>query len=256
MSNIGIYNYRWLLQELVLRDLKIKYRKSVLGYLWSILNPLLMMIVLTIVFSSMFRFDIENYPVYLLTGQLIFNFFSDATTFAMNGILDGASLIRKVYLPKYIFPVSKVLSSFITMLFSLVALLIVMILTGVKFHFTLILAPVVLLYTLLFSVGVGLALSALVVYFRDIQHLYGVLLTVFMYLTPIFYPISMLPEWLVTYVSHQPIFQFINMFREIILYGSWPTLEDHLFCLMYGILSLIVGLWIFKYKEKDFILYI
>lgn len=113
----AFFNYIWLLEELVKRDLKIKYRRSVLGYVWSVLNPLLMMVVLTIVFSNLFKFDIPNYPLYLLCGQLIFNFFSDATTQAMNSILMGASLIKKVYLPKYIFPVARVLSSFVMMVF-------------------------------------------------------------------------------------------------------------------------------------------
>ena len=137
----GLIKYQWLLRELVARDLKIKYRRSVLGYLWSILNPLLMMIVLTVVFSNMFRFDIENYPVYLLSGQILFTFFAEATNMAMSSILAGASLIKKVYLPKYIFPVSRVISSFTTMVFSLIALVIVMLFTKADFYITLIILP-------------------------------------------------------------------------------------------------------------------
>lgn len=117
-----------------------------LGYVWSVLNPLLMMVVFTIVFSNLFKFDIPNYPLYLLCGQLIFNFFSDATTQSMNSILMGASLIKKVYLPKYIFPVARVLSSFVMMVFSLLALLIVMVVTGASFHLSLIMLPVAVLY--------------------------------------------------------------------------------------------------------------
>lgn len=256
MNNIGLLRYQWLLRELIIRDLKIKYRKSVLGYLWSVLNPLMMMIVLTIVFSSMFRFNIENFPVYLLTGQLIFNFFSESTTLAMNGILGGASLIKKVYLPKYIFPVSKVLSSFTTMMFSLAALIIVMVITGTTFYSTLLGIPLLFIYLLIFSLGIGLALSALVVYFRDIQHLYGVLLTAWMYLTPIFYPLEMLPDWLRVYVENQPLSLFIQVFRESVLYGQWPSLEEHVLCILYSCVSLIIGFWIFKSNEKNFILHI
>lgn len=173
--------YIWLLEELVKRDLKIKYRRSILGYLWSILNPLLMMIVLTIVFSNLFKFDILNYPLYLLTGQLLFGFFSDATLQSMNSIVTGASLIKKVYLPKYIFPVSRILSSFVTMIFSLLALVIVMIVTNSSFYITLVMLPLALLYIFIFSMGAGLILSVLVVYFRDVEYLYNVFLTVFMY---------------------------------------------------------------------------
>ena len=188
--------YIWLLEELVKRDLKIKYRRSILGYLWSILNPLLMMIVLTIVFSNLFKFDIPNYPLYLLTGQLLFGFFSDATLQSMNSIVTGASLIKKVYLPKYIFPVSRILSSFVTMIFSLLALVIVMIVTNSSFYITLVMLPLALLYIFVFSMGAGLILSVLVVYFRDVEYLYNVFLTVFMYMSPIIYPISIVPDWI------------------------------------------------------------
>lgn len=254
--NSEVQKYQWLLCELIFRDLKIKYRRSFLGYLWSILNPLMLMGVLTIVFSTMFRFDIPNYPVYLLTGQLLFGFFSESTNMAMTSILGGASLIKKVYLPKYIFPVSRVLSSFTTMLFSLAALVIVMAVTEADYHITVLLLPVILLYLLLFSVGVSLILSVMVVYFRDIQYLYGVLLTALNYLTPIFYPASMLPEWLKDLMFLNPMYNFIEMFRKIMLYGQWPTMIEHLICMLFAVGGLLLGIWVFKNNQKDFILYI
>ena len=143
-----LVKYSWLLQVLVERDLKIRYRRSFLGYLWSVLNPLLMMIILTIVFSNMFRFDIPQYPVYLLAGQLIFGFYSEATSMAMGSILGGAALIKKVYLPKYIFPLSRVISSFTSMLLSMIALFIVIIATDVTFSITIILLPFILVQVL------------------------------------------------------------------------------------------------------------
>lgn len=167
----NLFKYRWLLQLLVERDLKVKYRRSVLGYFWSILNPLLMMIILTIVFSTVFRFDIPNYPVYLLAGQLIYSFFAEATSMALGAVLDGAALIKKVYLPKYIFPLSRVLSSFTSILLSLCALFFVMIITGVEFHLTLLLLPLAMIYILIFSIGIGLIMSAGVVFFRDLKYL-------------------------------------------------------------------------------------
>ena len=170
----SLIGYRWLLQLLVERDLKIKYRRSVLGYFWSILNPLLMMIILTIVFSTVFRFDIPNYPVYLLAGQLMYSFFAEATSMALESILDGAALIKKVYLPKFIFPLSRVLSSFTSVILSLCALFLVMGVTGVEFHLTLLLLPVAMLYILIFSIGVGFIMSAAVVFFRDLKYLYSV----------------------------------------------------------------------------------
>lgn len=248
--------YRWLLQELITRDLKIKYRRSVLGYFWSILNPLLMMVILTLVFSNFFRFDIKNYPVYLLTGQLLFTFFAEATNMAMTSILMGSSLIRKVYLPKYIFPVSRVLSCFITMFFSLIALCIVMIATDTEFSLTTIMLPVLLCYFLIFTAGISLMLSVMVVFFRDTQYLYGVFLTALNYLTPIFYPFSILPDEIKEYMVYNPMYLFVDFFRKIMMYGEWPSFEEHFVCLAMSFISLSVGIIVFRKYQNEFILYI
>lgn len=254
MQNVSpikeIYRYRWLLEQLIARDLKNKYRKSVLGYFWSILNPLLMMIVLTIVFSTIFRFEIPNYPAYLLSGQLIFTFFAEATGVGMSGILANGAMIKKVYLPKYIFPFSGILSSFTTMIFSMVAMVLVMIGTGNAFHITIILVPVVFLYVLLFSIGIGILLSALLVFFRDIAYLWGVFLTALNYLTPIFYPVDILPKVLKQYMVINPLYDFINMFRKVLLYGQWPTLEEHLVCLFLSISAVAIGWYVFEKKTE------
>lgn len=252
----NLFKYKWLLQELVVRDLKIKYRRSVLGYLWSVLNPLLMMLVLTAVFSTVFRFDIQNYPVYLLAGQLLFSFYSEATTSAMDSILSGAALIKKVYLPKYIFPLSRVLSTFTTMLFSLIALFIVMVVTGAEFHITLLFLPIVFIYMLFFSLGISLILASSVVYFRDIKHLYGVFLSALNYLTPIFYPTAILPEWLKPWMVCNPLYNYIELFREVLLYGHWPSIEENLFCLLISLIFFASGIWVFRKYQKNFILYI
>ncbi len=251
-----ITKYKWLLQELIIRDLKLKYRRSILGYLWSVLNPLMMMVIMTIVFSNMFRFDIPQYPVYLLCGQLVFNFFAESTNMAMSSILGGAGLIKKVYIPKYIFPVSRILSCFATMLFALVALFIVMCVMDVPFRATLVLMPVALLYILVFCIGVGLMLSTFVVFFRDVQHLYGVLITGLNYLTPIFYPVSMLPEWLQDLIILNPLYSLVTLFRKVTIYGEWPTINEHLICIGFASLFLFLGAYIFNKKQNDFILYI
>lgn len=251
-----LFRYRWLLQELIVRDLKVKYRRSVLGYLWSVLNPLMMMVILTIVFSNMFRFDIPNYPLYLLAGQLVYTFYAESTSMAMDSILGGASLIKKVYLPKAIFPLSRVLSSFTTMIFSMAAFLIVMIATGTAFHKTILCLPVVFLYVLLFCIGAGLILSVMVVFFRDMQHLYGVFLTAFNYLTPIFYPASLLPDWLRELLVFNPLYNFIDCFRKLAIYGQWPTLTEHLTCAAFSVGMLVLGYLVFRWKQDEFILYI
>ena len=163
--------YQPLIHELVLRDLKIKYRRSFLGYVWSLLNPLLMMTIMTLVFSYMFRFDIPNYPLYLICGQTLWTFFSESTNLGMYAIIQNSSLIRKVYIPKYIFPISRVLSSFVTMTFSLIAILIVMLFTRVPFSPAMLLTPVPLFLLLIFCMGIGMIMSAFSVYFRDTLHL-------------------------------------------------------------------------------------
>lgn len=248
--------YKPLMHELVVRDLKIKYRRSVLGYVWSLLNPLLMMAVMTVVFSYMFRFDIPNYPLYLICGQTLWTFFNESTNMAMHSVLVNGALIRKVYIPKYIFPISRVLSCFVTMSFSLLAILIVMLFTGVPFSFAMLLIPVPLFLLLVFCMGIGMVLSALSVYFRDIVHLYSVLTMVWMYVTPIFYPISALPEEVAQYITLNPLFHYISFFRELVLTGSVPVAATWLNCVISSVVAFAVGLWSFHRLQKNFILHI
>lgn len=242
--------YKDLLKELVRRDVKTKYRRSVLGILWSVLNPLGMMIIMSIVFSHVFRANIENFPVYLMCGQLIFNFFNEASTIAMSAILGNASLIKKVYVPKYLFPVSKVCSCFVNLVTSFIALVIVIIATGTPLSWTVILVVLPVLYVFLFSLGMGLLLSALVVTFRDLQHLYGVLITAWLYLTPIFYPIDMLPNWVKHIVHMNPIANIIEMFRDVVMYGIVPSGILQVKCLGACAIVMVLGLWVF-YKQQD-----
>ena len=185
----GFWKYRYLLQNLISRDFKLKYRRSVLGYVWSILNPLLMMLLQTLVFSYMFRFDIPNFPLYLICGNTLFNFFNESTNMGMGSVLGNASLIKKVYIPKFIFPISRVMSSFVNLLFSLAAIVLVMVITRSPFYWTILLVWAPLLLLLVFCAGMAVLLSALAVYFRDLQYLYGILTMAWMYATPLFYPI-------------------------------------------------------------------
>lgn len=251
-----LVRYQWLLQELVIRDLKLKYRRSVLGYLWSVLNPLMMMAVLTVVFSNMFRFDIPNYPLYLLSGQLIYGFYAESTSMAMDSILSGGPLLKKVYLPKYIFPLSRVLSCFTTLLFSMAAFVVVSLATGNEFHATALLVPLLFAEVLLFCVGTGLLLSVWVVFFRDVRHLYGVFLTALNFLTPIFYPVGLLPDWLQTGLLFNPLYHFVTMFRKLAVYGVWPTAAEHAACLAFSLGLLFVGRRVFRKNQNEFILYV
>lgn len=248
--------YRTLLRELVVRDIKIKYKRSVLGILWSVLNPLLTMTVISIVFSQLFKFQIENFAVYLLNGLIVFNFLSESTNIAMTSILDNGQLIKKVYIPKYIFPLAKALSSSVNLFFSLIALLIIVLATGVEINLLTFLFPVPLIYTLIFSIGLSLILSSFVIFFRDIEHLYGVLLTAWMYLTPIIYPLEIVPKKFMFLIKINPLYYFVTYMRKIILYHTIPSLKFNLICLGFALLALIIGLYTFYKSQDKFILYI
>ena len=248
--------YKSLMRELVVRDLKIKYRRSFLGYVWSLLNPLLMMTIMSLVFSYMFRFSIPNYPLYLICGQTLWSFFNESTNMAMTSVIYSGSLIRKVYIPKYIFPLSRVLSSFVTMSFSLTAILIVMLATRVSLSWYVLLFPIPLALLLLFCMGVGMMLSALAVYFRDMLHLYSVVVMAWMYLTPIFYPISALPEGVAFLIRFNPMYHYVTFFREVVLYGVLPAPHLWLGCFGFSVLSVAVGLMVFRKLQRNFILYL
>lgn len=248
--------YKPLIHELVTRDLKVKYRRSFLGYLWSLLNPLLMMTIMSLVFSYMFRFDIPNYPLYLICGQTFWSFFNESTNASMLSILGNGALIRKVYIPKYIFPISRVVSSFVTMSFSLVAILIVMIVTRVSFTWTMLLIPIPLAFLLLFCMGMGMALSAFAVYFRDVLHLYGVLCMAWMYVTPIFYPVSAVPEQVAFWFQFNPMYHYVTFFRDVVLYGTIPAPSVWFGTIGFGLLFFTVGLLIFRKLQHNFILHV
>ena len=249
-----IKKYKFLLSQLVGRDFKTKYKRSVLGVLWSILNPLLTMVVQYIVFCELFKFDIDNYAVYLLIGTVMFNFFSESTSQALASITGNASLITKVYVPKYIFPISKVLSSCINLGFALVALLAIILLQGLKLNIYYLFIPFGLACMIAFSIGMGLILSSMMVYFRDTQFLYGVALTLWTYLTPLFYPETIIPNKYMIIVECNPMYHFIRYVRQIILHGGLPPMRAHFFCAFFAVATLFIGLKIFKRAQKNFIL--
>ena len=253
----GLYNYRNLLQQLVERDVKLKYRRSFLGYLWSILNPLMIMMIMVIVFSNMCRFDIHHYPVYLIIGQTVFNFVSESTNQAMWSITGNASLLKKTYVPKYIFTLSKVTSSCVNMLFSLGAMLIVLFVCRVPLNWYMLFIPVIILQVYVFSTGIGLFLSQATVFFRDVQYIYAAFMTGWMYLTPIFYPINQLPDglkWGIT--TFNPLYSYITQFRTVVLMQQLPELGMILQGIIIAMAVLVLGTVCFMKNQDRFILYI
>lgn len=253
----GFYQYRFLMEQLVAKDIKLKYRRSFLGYVWSILNPLMIMVIMVIVFSSMFKSDIENFPVYLIIGQTLFNFMSESTNQAITSITGNAALLKKTYVPKYVFTVSKVTSSFVNMLFALGALVIVFLVCRVTPNIYYLLIPIVLIQEYLFCLGLGMLLAQGSVFFRDIQYIYSALITAWMYLTPMFYPITLLPETLRKVVmAVNPMYFYIAEFRQIVLECRMP--DPYLMIAgtvaAFGMLGL--GTWAFLKTQDKFILYI
>ena len=184
----------------------------------------------------------------------MFDFFSQATSGAMSSVVTGSSLLKKVYIPKYIFPLSKVLFAFVNLLFSLIALLFVMIVTRTPFRLTLLLLPLPLIYICIFALGIGLILATYTVFFRDIMHLYGVILTAWMYFTPLFYPAEIIQDKLLWLLRCNPLFHMITMLRNIVLYDKVPTLKNNIVCLSFGLIALGIGLFVFYKKQDEFIL--
>ena len=258
MSDLKIqFKKDWfILTSLVSKDFKLKYRRSALGVLWSVLNPLLMMIVLTAVFSTVFRFQIENFALYLILGQTLFGLKSDATSGAMSSIIDSASLIKKIRINKILFPLEKVAFALVNFVISLIAVVAVMVFFQVVPTLNLLFLPLLLLYVFAFSLGLGLLIAALSVFFRDVMHLWSVVLTAWTYATPLFYPIEILPDFLAPLMQFNPMYHYVTYFREIALWGMTPSLEQNLICIGFAAAALVLGYVVFRAKEKKFILYV
>lgn len=253
------FKYRYLLYNLISRDFKLKYRRSVLGVAWSVLNPLMMCAVMVIIFGSLFGgrgAGIENFPVYLVIGQLMYTFFRDSTTMAMGSVMANAMLLRKVYIPKYIFPLEKICFGLVNYLFSFVALIIIMLLTHTPLHATVFLAVYPIITLFFFSLGVGLVLSTLVVFFRDVIHLWEVFTTVLMYFSAIFYaPEQFNNLMLETVIKCNPIYWYITSFRAAVLDGKVLTFNMVWICGLCAILMMAFGIWVFRKNQDKFVLY-
>lgn len=250
--------YRYLLGELVKKDIKLKYRNSVLGFIWTLLEPLLTMIVLTIVFSNFLNGkDIENFPIYILCGRLLYSFFSNGTKLALKSIRKNSSMIRKVYVPKYIYPLSSALSGYVSFLLSLIVLVGVATVLRLKPTWYLVQAIIPLVTILVMTIGVGFILATLDVFFRDAEYLWGVILMLIMYASAIFYdPTDILANpakaWILKY---NPLYSIILNFRNAI-FGVPMDVKYALYAGGFAVVTLVVGLFLFYKKQDKFILYI
>ena len=252
---------RFILKQLVTKDFKRKYRRSVLGIAWSVLNPLMMMIVMSVVFSFVFRADIENYPLYLILGNITFSFMSESTSQALMSFIDAAPLLKKVRVSRFVFPVQKVLFALVNFTFSLVAVALVMLWFRVVPTWHIIWLPVCLFLLVLFCSGIGLIVGSLAVFFRDVVHLWSVILTAWTYLTPIFWVPTQLaangaPTWVMSIVELNPMYGFVTFMRDIFLWNQNPSMQTLSLCVIWAVIMLGIGILVFRKTQPKFILYI
>lgn len=248
--------YSFLLKQLVSRDFKTKYKRSALGMAWSFMNPLLTMSVQYVVFSTIFKSNVPNYPVYLLTGIVFFSFFNEAVSMGMTSITQNAALIKKVYMPKFIYPVSRILSSLVNFGFALIPLFIMIIVTGTPLRLSMLLVFFDILCLLAFITGITLLLTTAMTFFQDTQFLWTVFSMMWMYLTPVFYPESIISANLLPIYRLNPMYQFISFARTCITGGISPAPKTYFFCLFYGIAVLVLGLAVFRKHQDKFVLYL
>ncbi|MBL7163401.1 MAG: ABC transporter permease [Anaerolineales bacterium] len=244
--------YRGLVVQFVARAIKTRYKRSILGVVWTMLNPLLTMIVLTVVFSQLFRIQIENFPVYVLSGQLVWTFFSTTTSSAMGEMIWSGELIKRIYVPKSVFAVAAIGTGLINFLFSLLPLLIIALVLGVS------ISPAMFTWLLtipllsIFSLGLGLLLSTATVYFADMQPVYNVLLTIWLYLTPVIYPIEIVPQQWHWLFRINPVYYFVEAFREPLLNGKVPGWEIWLPATGFALAIFLIGGLVFTARSSEY----
>jgi len=248
----AIIRFRELIIQLIRRDIVMRYKRSVLGVAWTMLNPLGMMIVLTLVFSIIFP-NIINYPIYVLSGLIVWTFFSQTTSSALSQNIWGGALLNRIYLPRTTFTISAVGTGLVNLLFSIVPLLAIMLITGVPIRPTILFLPIAIILLAAFSLGIGLLFSTISIYFPDFVDMYQVALLAWMYLTPIIYPAEVLPKtygfWL---TSLNPMYYFVQIFRLPVYEGSLPSWDNLLIGSTIAIITLLLGWIIFSKKSDDF----
>ena len=242
-----LYRYRDLIWTLVIRELKVRYRRSAIGFLWTMLQPLLTLLVLQMVFSALFRFDIQSYPVYALAGIVFWNFFSQSIIASMNSLKAHAGILQKLPVPLDIFPITAVASGVVNLVFALVPLFAIVLITGHPLHVSMIFIPVAIAVAALFTLGAGYLLSPLAVFFSDVIELVTVLLTLLFYMTPIFWPLEIVQGRKFYWVLHyNPLRSILEVFRDPIYHNKFPPLTHFSFALVVSIVLFIIGYKAFR----------
>ena len=248
----GVFQYRDLIYQLIQRDIVARYKRSVLGIAWTMFNPLGMMLVMTVVFSQLFQ-SVKGYPTYFLSGLLAWNFFAQTTNSSMQQMVWGSALLHRIYMPRTVFAISSIGTGLVNLILSFIPLVIIMFITAIPLHWSLLFLPVAIVLLATFSLGVGLLLSSIAVYFPDAAEMYQVALIAWMYLTPIIYPIGIIPERYRYWLLHlNPMYYLIQIFRQSIYDGTFPTLPMLVMGIGVSTLTLIAGWIIFSRKADEF----
>lgn len=247
---------KFLLKQLVKRDLTSRYKDSVLGVLWSFLNPLCIMIVFTVIFSVFFRRQIQNYPVYFLTGRILYEFFVAGTKGAMRSIRGNSAILKKIYVPRYMFAMGSITYEFINFLISLIILFGVMIVTNADFHWMILASIIPLCLVIVMVIGIGLILAVLNTYFADIEHIYSIFTIILMYASALFYPMEIVPASIQMIFTLNPLYVAISCFRDTMIYGVFPDMLSLLYIAIFSVMVFAVGFLLFRIHEKKLTLMI
>lgn len=251
-----IKTYQFLFEELVKRDFKKKYKRTVLGMAWSVLSPLLMLLVMRLVFTQFFGRSTEHYTIYLFCGNLVFSFFNESTNQGMSSLMDNAGIFTKVNVPKYLFLFSKNVQCLINFGLTLCVFVVFCVLDHITFTWRFILLIYPILFLVVFNVGVGLILSALFVFFRDIMYLWGVFTQLLMYMSAIFYTVETYSPRTQQLFLLNPVYLFIKYFRSIVINTTIPSPALHLLMAADSLLALGIGSWIYKKYNHRFLYYV
>lgn len=247
-----LFEYSELIKNLVISDLKVKYQSSALGFAWSMLNPLLMMLVLYLVFSNLFKIEQEHFDLYLLIGIIAWRFLANGTMTAMTSIVGKPSLVTKIYIPREVLTFSMAMSAFISSILEFAVLIPLLLILGASLSLAILLFPLIHVLYFLIVYGISLALSSLYVYFRDLNQIWDIVLQVGFYAAPVIYPLSTVPEKYMFYYMLSPITRLMMMYRDVLLYGTVPNISDFIFVAGFGLICLAFGSMMFRKLSPRF----
>jgi ABC-type polysaccharide/polyol phosphate export permease len=251
-----LYKYRELVWALARKELLVRYKRSALGFLWALLNPLLTMIILTIVFSTLMRVPVSQYAIFVFSALLPWTFFSQSLAYSADSLVGNADLLKKVYVPHIVFPVAALLSNLVNFFLSFIPLILLLLVVGFPFHATWLYLPVPLIALLFFSMGCSFFCAAANVFFRDVAHIIQIVLSAWFYMTPIIYALDQMPPQYQFLFRINPVLYILNGFRLAIYYGQLPSYKSIAMSIAVGLVALVVGYVFFRRYQNSFVYYL